>query len=309
MNPSPSELPKESNMRVPDLQDIVEIHTALQSCDDTALSALLARAADPTAVQENIYRSFSVSGHYVDMGRRSPVYWHSRLWMIPLLLPPGAGAIEQVPKHCSRWLQGWMGMQPSTLLERVLTVQDVLRLQPGQTRQLLDSLTGFGPSCNMVLRDDPELEGAPRLGFIMGAVKALHREPVIPAKDFAHEARKLQSAMEFVSGVNAELSGSGIVLGGLLDFSDALVQGIQMWLQALHESRGISGWMMDLSGGGNLALTVSFQAGDGGHSGMTIPLRHWQMGHAGVEMLLEFCGRWPMLSVTSPEGGRGILLS
>lgn len=292
-------------MRVPDLQNIVEIHTALQTGDDTALALLLARAADPTAVQENIFRSFSTSGHCVEMGQRPAVHWYSRLWMIPVLLPAGSQAIEQVPKQCSRWLQAWMGMQPNTLLERVLTIQDVLRLQPGQARQMLDSLTGFGQSCSLVLRNDPVLEGVPCLGFVIGAVKTLHRDPAIPTTGYVQEACKIQSALEFAAGVNPKAEGQGIELGELQDFSDALVQGLLMWLNALNECMGIGHWTMDLTGGGNLALSVSFRKGEGANTAMKIPLRHWQLGHAGVEQLLEYCDRWPMVMAMGPDGPEG----
>ncbi len=297
---------QDPNTRVPDLQVIAGIHSALQAGDDTALALIVERAANPTATQEHIFRSFSTSCHYVEMGNRPAVYWHSHLWMVPVLLPFSAQSIVQVPKQCSRWLQGWMGMQPNTLLERVLSVQDVLRLQPGQTRQLLNSLTGFGQSCSIVIRGDPILEDAPRLGFLMGAVKALHREPVIPANGFAQEARKIQRALEFSASGHSVADGPEIVVGGLQDFSGALVQGLQMWLHALHDRMGVDHWTMDLAGGGNLALSVAFEKRERASTVMTVPLRHWQMGHKGVENLLDFCKRWPMAAAIGQGGMEGM---
>lgn len=277
--------------RTLDLQEIVQVHSALQAGDDDALKSLRRSSSDVVAFEEAIHREVATNAHYVDLGPRRRVFWHGCLWMLPVVLRAEAVREIDIPKDATQRLQlGWGG-QPTMHLVRMLSLHDVLNLQPGQTRRLLDCLTGFGDAPALMQQPDSWGEHLPRLAFMVGATKAANRELQWPTLGFSAEMPKIQAALEYACHPGAGSGAVVIQVGHPQCFSEALVSGLSLWLNTIHSICHIESCAMDLVGDGLLAMTLDLGSEvRRGEIGWV--LKHWLIGHAGQQQLAEHCQQW-----------------
>lgn len=123
-------------------------------------------------------------------------------------------------------------------------------------------------------------KGAPRLGFVLGAIRQRTGWPQLPCPDTLRDTRFRQVVAHSLSGA---VDDQAVEVLPPDQVSAALSDGLCLWLTMLHEAVKIAGWGMAPCRAQHDSVDVTLHLGEKGTASVRFLLRRHQVAPVGVE--------------------------
>lgn len=285
------------------LADLRQMFDALERRDDASLWKA-AKAAPSQAeffeqLRDQVTTTTYEAGKPGAGKRGEKLRYHCCLTMVPVVLPHGSRgiiddskALKPAVQQLRAWLQEWFDHRVEvSIFNLVVGYAEVCVWSPSMMREKLDRLA-VQKEPTLALPPDFEFnlpEGAPALGFLVGAIHRPLEWPRVPEADFDEDARFSTR----VSGALQVCSQQACLQAPIVSPPDhageALVCGITTWLEEIHRSHGIGRW--DLQPVDQDLVVLQLEVGDEATRTSPIPLRAHQIGLDGIERIVAVAAR------------------
>lgn len=294
---------------------MIDIHSAISTGNSEALAELERRAVDKEDFCNCIHRSVGYGSFDLDLGFRRPkVTQHAALWLMPIVTKAGFSPPKLNNRQNQKWVHEWLGSDQAVTTFNVFPPYEAIAaLLPTGTYELIETMLRLRDS-----EDSPFATGIrastfqgtdfPSLSFMIGTVARNGSLPEIPDKSSRPNGllKRLEATLHFENSCINNIREQGVVVSAPSQFSQAVFEGLLLWLKEISSSMKVKAWSLDTLGFGSVGLTLSVHNSSGERCITSLPIKIWQIGSDGLEGIKEFCSQWP-LKISLWESERVIL--
>lgn len=300
-----------STIVLPELAQLLQVRRAVSEGDDAMLSDILARAADPANVHQQIHDAV---GYQLREDRRivHRIPEHSILWMVPIVTAPGCRVDRRTIPEMNDWVRGWFGAsQRVTTLGALLDYGEAACLSPGKVQRLLETLARVRSSSFAMLQGDlfhasEPVVGLPSLQFLVGATTQAWEPPFVleqPAGDRYALRERLVGALQFAAGEETPPA-AAYTLGTPAGYCDAIVQGLGMWLREVDTYCHVDHWSVDPATRGLIDLSMVVEPNFQPARRLTLQMQEWHLGGTGLQEIISACPSGPLTAAAVRNNGQ-----
>lgn len=286
----------------PDKRDTADAATelalahALELSDEEAIWHRYRQATDKDRFMSGLARLAGQYSTEYKKGTPRSTRWHHALFAVPFLLPSQRWPVplpdkadHKTPTAVCAQIQAWLGYhQPVRVLGEAVRYEDLCNWSPLLQREYLKALEWRKSSCSRpAVRFAASLpDDWPRLAFVVGGVHRCNCAPqwTNPAPSARTESDLRTRLAAHLAYIHQRPVNSQHVLAPLF-FSEAVLNGLQLWLGELCQLRLVSGWDVQLHRPDYLTLTLTQSGGQQGKA--ILPIRLHQLGCEGSRKLLN----------------------
>lgn len=282
---------------------MIDIHSAISTGNSEALAELERLATNKEDFSNCIHRSVGYGSFDLDIGFRRPkVTQHAALWLMPIVTRAGFNAPTVNNRQNQKWVHEWLGSDQSVTTFNVFpSYEAIAGLAPTGTYELIETM--------LRLRDSSESPFAsgmrastfqgtefPSLTFMIGTVARNGSLPEMPDKSIrpVELLNRLETALHFENANAQNLTERGVIVSSPAQFSQAVFDGLLLWLTEIDTSMVVKAWSLDALGCGSIGLTLSVNNANGERCITSLPIKIWQIGSDGLERIKAYCSRWPL---------------
>lgn len=301
------------------LSDPQAVFDALERRDDLSIwnAARVAPSQDMFYEQLRAqvgYATYHHGQHGQTKNAKAGLRHHCAMLMTPLIFPAmytntlsGPTGVSRAITTISAWVGQWLNYKSDvSLVSTPIGYSEICTWSPSEMREKLDKLVGEKTFLVSTVGDQAEQENslrlpedAPRLMFLVGYIQRPLEWPTLPPEDGLEDMRltsKIVAAMQFCSSRSAH---PDITARPPSFASEALVDGIICWFDAIHAHSGIYRW--DVEQVDQDVVTLHLEVGEDAKETSAIPLRAHQLGIYGVENILKHVAAIGTGLITKPQ--------
>lgn len=286
-------------IQLPELSDLLAVSRAVAHADDVTLEELVRTSPQPEEVYHQIRLTAPFASHALG---NVDACEHSALWVIPIITSrggkpasrQGSSSPDQGPTLVAQWISDWFGfMNQARYFNFIPTYEVIARLTAGEVRGALDVLvrpSAFAvPQFKTEAGEQPDRCAVPELAFLLGSVSRVNELPIFPtgvgAK--AHALKeKLRGDIAFRSA-DLVVDMNSYWAGTPAKFSDGVLEGLLLWIAAVHAGFTAEDFDVHPSGFDDVTLEWTVRCNESNQRLLlTKHLRYSQLGADGVESII-----------------------
>lgn len=280
------------------------LSNAIEMSDDEAIERIVRQSPNPAGIVEQVRAAAPLQQMCVDVTNVRAVIEESCLWLVPVVAGSEASLVFQQGLHTDTspvvlikdWLAEWFGND--TTLGMMAMLPDYFAfagLSPGQIRQTLEAMMRPKHYAVPTFHPGPlgsAIEaGLPMLGFILGSVTRFRELPSFKGKSGTANIQlqeRLRATMPYIAGDYETNAHERYRVGMPLPMTDALVQGLKMWLSEVGNEFEINGWDLTHSGFSDTVLSLKLENKRSNvETLLRLPMSLYQFGSEGVRQVVE----------------------
>jgi hypothetical protein len=222
--------------------------------------------------------------------------------MLPIVLSADCLPPQSSNMKLSNWVGEFFGKPLFTSsVQLLVSISSVVALKPTEIYALLrllsrDRVTNSKSRAQPpTLVSSTALPGIPTLQFMVGCVQRVGETPPFPRNRNFDWRDRVVKGIWAVSPDALMKAEKGVEVGVPAPFTEAVTQGILLWLDALEQAWCVKSWTLDPLGGDTLMLKLLvMRRGTRECKVLSHLLQHWQLGLNGLDEIMNRCTVWPM---------------